>query len=232
MEKLSDLGYNYFLREKYQLHFDNKHTDRKYLLLLQAIGSWDNRSGAVNAFTEAQLANMLDRLTCVSKDPLVKYQPPVTGGTCGVGGTTAGLGYAAGLSGSLSGITLGILNTRSINLTLVNDTLSANTNVSNVSGNALTVLTDGLYVTQASTGTSKFIRSDAFTTSTQYNDVSLKDKQFVVTYRGYGELYYNWANPSDPLNEFQLVGTGGFNITIPGFDVTLDPNNTFHILIL
>lgn len=69
--------------------------------------------------------------------------------------------------------------------------------------------------------------NDIYVTSADFSNVtdcelpSLYGLRFRINWRGYGFLI--------PVTEWETIIGGGFRILIPGFDVTLDPNNTFQI---
>jgi len=66
-----------------------------------------------------------------------------------------------------------------------------------------------------------YVTSADFSNATDCELPSLDGLRFRINWRGYGFLI--------PTTEWETIIGGGFRILIPGFDVTLDPNNTFQI---
>lgn len=66
-----------------------------------------------------------------------------------------------------------------------------------------------------------YVTTVDFINTTDCEIPSFDGLRFRINWRGYGFLI--------PVIEWETLTGGGFRILIPGFDVTLDPNNTFQI---
>jgi len=66
-----------------------------------------------------------------------------------------------------------------------------------------------------------YVTTVDFINATDCEIPSFDGLRFRINWRGYGFLI--------PVIEWETLTGGGFRILIPGFDVTLDPNNTFQI---
>jgi hypothetical protein len=219
LDWLTNITFNQFTRDMYGIQYKGSSCPRKLLMLLWALESWDNRAGAVNVLTEAQMMAIMSQIARCKADPMSgisAYQDPNIVG--------------ASASGAGGGLALSVLDTRSVDLTYTNNLLAAELRISGQFGNAALINADGLYVPNASS-ILKFLKSSDFTAGTnKYEDFTLAGKPLKVYHRGLGFLLYNYENANDPANEFMLLNNGGFEITIPGFDVH-DGNNYFYLII-
>jgi hypothetical protein len=221
---LTDITNNKFLRTKYGVQFKTTNLDNRILMLLTALESWSNKTGATNILTERQMMAILDQIGKGYRDNLSTTSPSADA----VGGVNQSTG-STGNNGNGGVVNFSLVNTQSINLTMSNGVLRADLRVSPTSGNKAVVSADGLYVTQDTT-IIKYIQGSDFNAGTnRYDNSSLAGRSLQIWHRGLGFLLYNYDNPSDPNNEFSILPEGGFIITIPGFDVH-DGNNYFHII--
>lgn len=136
-----------------------------------------------------------------------------------------------GISGGSSsgGAVLVPENTASVHLSIINGVMSADLQLSPDSGNRAVLHSNGLYVNTGSGLSPIFLKNSDFTTATQYINTALAGVQFLLWGSGTSFLKYNFANPSDSINEYQIYPSGGFNILINGFDVN-NGNNYFFLI--
>lgn len=216
---LSNTTYNKFARALYgNQQPKNKQSDYKLVLLLYALNGWSNAEGAINSMTDAQMCSVMDNIARLQDDLDTIRVMSVDKPIC--------------YNNTISAFTLDVVDTASVDLTLQNSILSAVVKISPTVGNALQQLGNGLFVSNSGGGGGGLVllKTGAdFSTATRYDDVSLDGVQFQVWHRGLGFLIYDWSNPLNPANEFEVVVGGGFNITIPGFDVNAG-DNYFYIL--
>lgn len=219
VDYLAIVTYNQHARALYGIQQRKKETDRKLLLLLYALQSWNNSPMAENTLTETQMMLVVEAIgkAQADNDVIRKLSSDKSLFSVPCGGNA---------------FSLQIMDTSSVNLTLVNNVLSAVMRISSYPGNTIQLLPDGIFSSgSAGSGkTVKLITGADFTNATQYDDLSLFNTNFEVWHRGIGYLLYDRENPANPLNEYEVIETGGFNITIPGFDVN-EGNNYFYIII-
>jgi len=214
---ITNIAYNKYGRDLYGIQYRRLKTERKILLLLTALSSWDNRPGAPNVLTLRQMQAVMSHLvTLPAQDP---DSDNVTSADTSVA-----------LAGQ-SNISLTVLDTSTIDLSYSNNELSAQLKVSTTAGNRATVNADGLYVSSSADTITKLLTQDNFDAGTnRYTNTAWAGKNLLVWHRGLGYLLYNAANPSDTTNEISIQDTGGFTITIPGFNVH-DGTNYFYVTI-
>lgn len=221
LDYLSNITFNKFLKNQYRVQFKNTVYDKRLLMLLYAMDTWDNRSGAVNWLTEQQMSAVLDQIAYAHRDPFTSLCSTSGPGSCGCISNSA--------------FAFSVADTASVHLSFVNGVLSANVKISSESGNGVSVHTTGLFANVSGGGGGTggklyFTGSDFNVGTNQYDNALLAGlTEFVVWHRGLGFLLYDFANPSNPENEFTILPGGGINITIPGFDVH-DGNNYFYII--
>ncbi len=215
---LTDITNSKFLRSKYGVQFLGTGNDTKLLMLLTELESWDNRPGALNVLDEYQMIAILDNIRRYGADELANNPP------------SADKLATPGFSSSQQPIYFSVANTSSVNLSVSNSILSANVKLSGATGNKAVLNYDGIYVADSGTVV-KFLQGSDFNAGTnEYDDPTMAGKKLQIWHRGLGFLLYNYNNPSDPNNEFTILPTGGFIITISGFNVH-DGNNYFHVII-
>lgn len=94
------------------------------------------------------------------------------------------------------------------------------------------VSANALLIVNSSGGGNKtiFVKDTDFDAGTNtYINTDMAGKTIVVVFAiGFDFLKYNFANPSDTINEYAIRPGGGIDITIPGFDVH-SSNNYFLI---
>lgn len=216
IDYLTNITYNRFLRNLYGVQVKHTSCDRKLLLLLRAADTWNNRIGATNILTEKQFLSIMDNIAKCRKDELAATNISVD---------SKGIVTSPGSGGAM---TLSVADTQSIDLSYSENVLKANIKISSKAGNAAQIKSDGLFIENISGGHVLFLKQSDFTGNT-YSNSAVKGK-VQIWHRGLGFLIYNFNNPSDPLNEYSIDNsTGGFTITIPGFDVQ-DGNNYFHVI--
>ena len=215
---LSNITFNKFLKNQYRVQFKSTSYDKRLLMLLYALDSWDNRTGAVNWLTEQQMSAVLDQIAYAHRDPLTAMCSTSGPGDCKCSG---------------NGFAFSVADTQSVHLSIINGILTADVKISPESGNGVSIHARGLYASGSggSGGGKIYFTGNDFNTGTnQYDNAALAGlTEFVVWHRGLGFLLYDFTNPSNPDNEFEILPGGGINITIPGFDVH-DGNNYFYII--
>ncbi len=224
VQAITNVAYRKYAHELYGLRKLQTDVDEKLLLLLLAIDTWDVRYGASNLFTLQQMLAMMDCIYRLSGTEIASKELTDTGSDCGT------INTSISASGSLVGDapSLSIVDTNSVDLTLANNLLSALVKVSNQAGNTLVLNPDGLYSTggAADTDTMLYLTGADFVGDT-YNNAVLAGKDLKIWHRGLGYLIYDPDNPESPDNEFVILPTGGFRITIPGFDVNAGLNHFY-----
>lgn len=211
IDSLTNISFNKFVKDQYGVQYKHTSYDNKLLLLIHALESWDNHEGAVNIITETQLLSILDNISKANHDVLSVKQDSVKLNQI-----------------NFSSVALSIADTATIDLSFNNNQLKGDIRISKATGNSARLRDDGLYIPASGTSV-KFLTGADFVagTNTYNNPTMIGDIQ--VYHRGLGFLLYDYSNPSNPNNEFTILSTGGFTITIPGFNVH-DGDNFFNVI--
>ena len=220
LDYITNIAYNKYAKNMYAIQYKNTDLDKKLLLWLSVMDSWDNRIGATNVISECQMVQVMDHIRKAQAQPFAA--------------TAISVEKVEGNNN----ISFAVLDTTSIDMSFSNNKLSAVLKVSSQAGNAAFITADGLYVSSSSGGgtgggTSSviFLTGDNFEPSSNtYLNASLAGRTVKLWHRGLGDLLYNVADPNDPINEIAQVPEGGVTITIPGFDVH-DGDNYFYLTI-
>jgi hypothetical protein len=219
LDYLSKINYNRYAYDQYAVQHKKNNNDSRLLLLLHALGSWNNSPLADNVLTSKQIVMVVEQIAKYQVDCDVLKQA-----------SADELVLPSAGVGSGNAFSLQVIDTSSVDLSYSNGELSAQVKLSPTVGNILQILDGGLFASSSASKTIKLVRGSDFSSATQYDDPSLVGTTFEVWHRGLGYLLYNREDEDDPLNEYDELVGGGFNITIPGFDVNVG-NNYFYIII-
>lgn len=212
IDSLTNISFNKFVKNQYGVQYKHTTSDNKLLLLIHALESWDNHEGATNIITEEQLISILDNISKAKLDVLSVRQGTVNSVSSQI---------------NCPSIALSIADTGTIDLSFNNNQLKADIRISRAAGNSARLNDDGLYIPASGTSV-KFLTSDDFIPGTNTYRNSAMTGNIQVYHRGLGFLLYDYSNPNNPNNEFTILDTGGFTITIPGFNVH-DGDNFFNV---